>query len=130
ENHFSSHDVTDLCTGFDESVKAVVDFAAKEACFAFGFSLVLTCYRDYILLQGAAFAFLLAAMRQRGDRFRDAKLTVVIQLVGWENSAKLVDLFDKDLTEVIIHPGGHFVPTLSGYKETVNRFMQMVISRC
>ncbi|VDK70978.1 unnamed protein product [Anisakis simplex] len=43
ENHFSSHDVTDLCTGFDESVKAVLDFAAKEACFAFVFSLVLSC---------------------------------------------------------------------------------------
>ncbi|VDM51320.1 unnamed protein product [Toxocara canis] len=37
-------------------------------------------------------------------------------MVGWENSAKLVDLFDKDKVKIIEHPGGHFVPTLSAIR--------------
>ncbi|KHN83081.1 UPF0483 protein C25G4.2 [Toxocara canis] len=59
EHHFSSHDVTELCIGFDESVKAVTDFASKEGPFdgIFAFS------------QGAALAFLLAALRQRGGKY-------------------------------------------------------------
>ncbi|VDM51016.1 unnamed protein product [Toxocara canis] len=66
EHHFSSHDVTELCIGFDESVKAVTDFASKEGPFdgIFAFS------------QGAALAFLLAALRQRGDHKRELRGTL------------------------------------------------------
>uniref|UniRef100_A0A915BC42 Serine hydrolase FSH domain-containing protein n=1 Tax=Parascaris univalens TaxID=6257 RepID=A0A915BC42_PARUN len=59
EHHFSSHDITDLDIGFEDSVKAVTNFAAKEGPFdgIFAFS------------QGAALAFLLAALRQRNSPF-------------------------------------------------------------
>uniref|UniRef100_A0A915BC66 Serine hydrolase FSH domain-containing protein n=1 Tax=Parascaris univalens TaxID=6257 RepID=A0A915BC66_PARUN len=148
EHHFSSHDITDLDIGFEDSVKAVTNFAAKEGPFdgIFAFS------------QGAALAFLLAALRQRNKIAIEFKFLILVaafpslsskhaelirthitgvpclhiygkgdKLVGWENSAKLTDFFDQDKIEVIVHPGGHFVPTLSAYKDIVSSFMESVM---
>lgn len=147
EKHFSSRDVTDLDTGFKESVDAVVRFAKDNGPFdgIFAFS------------QGAALAFLIAALRQRKEIEIDLKFMILVagfpslsskhselirthienlpclhvygktdEVVACENSEKLVDLFDKKLCEIVAHPGGHFVPPLSAFKENVIRFMEKI----
>lgn len=145
DNQFSSRDVTDLDTGFHESVKAVVDFAAKEGPFdgIFAFS------------QGAALAILIAALRLRKEVDLEFSFMVIVagfpslsskhselmathlsglhclhvygendEVVDGSNSEKLVNMFDEDKREVIIHKGGHFVPPLTAYKDVVKNFME------
>ncbi|VDK79253.1 unnamed protein product [Litomosoides sigmodontis] len=135
--------------GFEESVQAVVDFARKEGPFdgILGFS------------QGATLAFLLSALKQRGDVNIDFRFLILIsgfpsrnceqqklnemvqsnlpclhvygksdKIVSYELSAKLVELFDKDMVVVVEHPGGHMMPNMSKHKVLIEKFFDIVRS--
>uniref|UniRef100_A0A0R3RUQ6 FSH1 domain-containing protein n=1 Tax=Elaeophora elaphi TaxID=1147741 RepID=A0A0R3RUQ6_9BILA len=135
--------------GFEESVRAVVDFARKEGPFdgILGFS------------QGATLAFLLSALKRKGDVDIDFKFLILIsgfpsrnpvhqklnemaqpnlpclhvygetdKIVSHELSAKLVELFDEDMVVVVEHPGGHMTPNMSKYKMMVDKFFEIVKS--
>ncbi|KAL3995376.1 Serine hydrolase (FSH1) family protein [Acanthocheilonema viteae] len=123
--------------GFEESVQAIVDFVQKEGPFdgILGFS------------QGATLAFLLSALKRKGDLNIDFKFLILIsgflsrnpehqklnemaqsnipclhvygkndKVVSRELSAKLVELFDKDMVVVFEHPGGHMTPNMLKHK--------------
>ncbi|VDK88708.1 unnamed protein product [Onchocerca ochengi] len=133
--------------GFEESVQAVVDFVQKEGPFdgILGFS------------QGATLAFLLSALKKKGDVNIDFRFLILIsgfpsrnhehqklnempqpnlpclhvygetdKIVSHELSAKLVDLFDKNMVVVVKHPGGHMVPNMSKYKMMIDKFFEIV----
>ncbi|CAJ0586849.1 unnamed protein product, partial [Mesorhabditis spiculigera] len=85
--NFSSRDVTDLDTGFEESVRAVLDFIKENGPFdgLFGFS------------QGAAMVHLLLAKEQLGELKLDVKFAIIVS--GFRSLSSQHERYNEVLIE-------------------------------
>lgn len=147
EEHFSSRDVTDLATGFDQSVHLILETIQQEGPFdgIFGFS------------QGASMLHLLLAKAQLGEI--DLPVDFVILSSGFQSLSSLHKTY-KDVIikkpslhmygtgdevvacsisenlaahfenpEKIVHDGGHFIPPMSKYKNEFSAFLEKQLER-
>ncbi|CAG9535705.1 unnamed protein product [Cercopithifilaria johnstoni] len=135
--------------GFEESVQAVVDFARKEGPFdgLLGFSQGATLAFLLSALKrkedvNIDFRFLILISGFPSRNLEHQKLNEMAQsnlpclhvygeadkVVSHELSAKLVELFDKDMIVVVEHPGGHMMPNMSKYKGMIDKFFKIVKS--
>ncbi|CAJ0932092.1 unnamed protein product, partial [Mesorhabditis belari] len=147
DDHFSSKDVTDLFTGFDQSVQLILDTIANDGPFdgVLGFS------------QGASMLHLLLAKAQLGEislpidfvilasgfkslstqhkAYLDVKIEkpslhmygIGDEVVAYTISEKLAENFEEPTK--IVHDGGHFIPPMSKYKTKFAEFLEKQLER-
>uniref|UniRef100_A0A915Q229 Serine hydrolase FSH domain-containing protein n=1 Tax=Setaria digitata TaxID=48799 RepID=A0A915Q229_9BILA len=145
-HRFYTKEVRDY-EGFDESVQAVVDFARKEGPFdgILGFSQGATLafllsalktngdvdinFRFLILISGFPSRY---QEHQKLIKIPQPNLPCLHvygetdEVVSHELSAKLVEVFDKNMIVVVKHPGGHMIPNMVKYKAAIDQFFEIV----
>uniref|UniRef100_A0A914W0G6 Serine hydrolase FSH domain-containing protein n=1 Tax=Plectus sambesii TaxID=2011161 RepID=A0A914W0G6_9BILA len=147
DQHFSSKDVTDLSTGFNESVEFIMDVVETQGPFdgLLGFS------------QGAAMASLFCALRESKEIALPLKFVILVAGFHSKSSAhaalnqvkitlpslhimgetdKVIPIeMSRELSQsynhsvIVIHQGGHFVPTLTPFKQTISEFLERFINK-
>ena len=141
DDHFSSRDVTNIATGFEDSVKTVLSYIEENGPFdgIFGFS------------QGACMTHLLLAKHQLNEidlpvnfailasgflslssqhaKYNDVVIeTPSLHIFGTGDEIVLTPVSEKLAANfahpsTIIHDGGHFVPPMSKYKQQFSEFL-------
>uniref|UniRef100_A0A0K0DU88 FSH1 domain-containing protein n=1 Tax=Strongyloides stercoralis TaxID=6248 RepID=A0A0K0DU88_STRER len=148
EETFSSRDICDIATGFDQSVKEVIDYIKEKGPFdgLLGFS------------QGASMVHLLTSMGCQNKIPLNWKFIIMMssfkslssvhrdlveyeiknmpslqiygesdQVVYCERSEELCKLFKEPEPCVIKHSGGHCVPPMSAAKDLLREFLKQFI---
>uniref|UniRef100_A0A914D279 Serine hydrolase FSH domain-containing protein n=1 Tax=Acrobeloides nanus TaxID=290746 RepID=A0A914D279_9BILA len=144
ENTFSSKDVTEIATGFEESVKVVDEFIKENGPFdgLLGFS------------QGASMAHLLICLHQRKEFQRSFKFIILVsafkslssvhnelvkipitgipsfhvcglsdEIVFSSRSEDLAHMFSNPNPIIVKHNGGHCIPPMSAVKKELIEFL-------
>ncbi|CAI4232835.1 unnamed protein product [Auanema sp. JU1783] len=144
-DEFSSRDVTEIATGFDESVSSVVDFVKENGPFdgLFGFS------------QGASMCHLLLALEKAGKIQLNFKFAILCagflslssvhsslltynfdipsfhiygesdDIVNSKRSIELASKFEN--SRCVTHEGGHCVPSMTKNKEQIKEFFDSLV---
>ncbi|VDO33898.1 unnamed protein product [Haemonchus placei] len=142
DGQFSSRDVCSIATGFEKSVSLVCDYVRANGPFdgILGFS------------QGASMVHLLLAMEKRGEIELGFRFAIFFagflslssvhdcytsqtfdipslhiygsgdQIVVAVTSEKLKSMFSNSIA--IVHDGGHFIPSMSKFKDVFGDFLK------